>query len=81
MNTETLRALLSSQLKDCQVTVNSEDNHHFDAVIISQHFTSHNTLERQQMVYKIVGDVIKSGELHAFSMKTYTPQEWEQMNG
>jgi acid stress-induced BolA-like protein IbaG/YrbA len=52
------------------------DGQHFEAIIVSQEFAGKSRIQRQQRVYKTLGDRM-NGEIHALSMKTYTPDEWE----
>ena len=49
--------------------------HHLSALIVSDTFESVSLIERHQLVYKALGDLIKN-EIHAFSMRTYTQSEW-----
>ena len=49
---------------------------HLSANIVSDDFTSKTLLERHQIVYKALDAMIKN-EIHAFSMKTYTQDEWK----
>ena len=51
--------------------------HHLSAVIVSDDFEPLNLLDRHQIVYKALGSMIKN-EIHAFSMKTYTSNEWNE---
>lgn len=53
------------------------DGQHFEAVVVSEEFAGKSRIQRQQLVYKTLGDRMK-GEIHALSMKTYTPEEWEK---
>ena len=62
---------------NCEHVEVTGDGRHFDAVIVSDDFSGFNTLRRQQKVYACLNDKIASGELHAFSMKTFTQQEWQ----
>ncbi len=52
------------------------DGQHFDAIVVSEEFAGKSRIQRQQLVYKTLGDRMK-GEIHALSMKTYTQEEWE----
>lgn len=52
------------------------DGQHFEAVVVSDEFVGKSRIQRQQLVYKTLGDRMK-GEIHALSMKTFTPEEWE----
>ena len=50
------------------------DGAHFDAVIVNPDFAGKSRIQRHQMVYRALGDRMKS-EIHALSMKTLTPEE------
>ena len=45
------------------------------AVIVSQAFDGLSLLQRQRLVLGLVKEEIRSGELHALSVKTFTPEE------
>ena len=53
------------------------DGQHFAAVIVSAEFAGLNRVKRQQRVYALIRDKLDSGELHALSMQTHTPEEWQ----
>ncbi len=57
------------------------DGAHFEAVIVSSVFEGKSRIQRQQAVYKALGGRMESGEIHALSMRTLTPEEWRQQNG
>ncbi|MBX3648096.1 MAG: BolA family transcriptional regulator [Rhodocyclaceae bacterium] len=57
------------------------DGAHFEAVIVSSVFEGKSRIQRQQAVYKALGGRMESGEVHALSMRTLTPEEWRQQNG
>ncbi len=52
----------------------SEDNTHFEAVIVSNEFAGKRPLQRHQMVYKTLGELM-GGEIHALSIQAFTPEE------
>jgi acid stress-induced BolA-like protein IbaG/YrbA len=52
------------------------DGTHFEAVVVSDAFAGKSRVQRHQMVYRTLGDRMRA-EVHALSMKTYTPQEWK----
>ena len=62
---------------DCNHISVIGDGQHFEAVIVSAAFEDQGRLQRHQTVYAVLGDRMQS-EIHALSMKTYTPTEWEQ---
>ena len=51
------------------------DGYHFQVSVISSVFTGLRPVQRQQKVYAVVQDWIASGELHALSIQTRTPDE------
>jgi acid stress-induced BolA-like protein IbaG/YrbA len=53
------------------------DGQHFQAVIVSTEFAGLGRVQRQQRVNAILKDRFDSGELHALSMRTLTPDEWQ----
>ena len=57
------------------------DGHHFQALIVSAEFDGLNRVKRQQRVYQTVIDKLNSGELHALSLQTLTPAEWQATLG
>ncbi|TNF62255.1 MAG: BolA family transcriptional regulator [Burkholderiales bacterium] len=52
------------------------DGRHWAAVIVSPAFEGVRSIARHQKVYATLGARIHNDEVHALSMKTYTPAEW-----
>lgn len=73
--------MLRENIPGAQVIVSSNDQVHFDAIIITDAFKDQKLIERQKLVYAIVGSHITSGAIHALSLKTYTQQEWQNKCG
>jgi len=80
MHPDTIAALLRAGLPCDYLTVDG-DGHHFEAVIVSTEFSGLNRVKRQQRVNAVLKGHFDSGELHALSMKTLTPEEWAQTGG
>lgn len=57
------------------------DGAHFAAVIVSAQFAGLNRVKRQQLVNAVLKAYFDSGELHALSMQTLTPEEWSAARG
>jgi len=57
-----------------QVVDMTGTNDHFQLSVISNIFEGKSSVERHQMVYKVLGSFI-GGEIHALSLKTMTPTE------
>ncbi len=52
------------------------DGQHFEAIVVSDAFAGKSRIQRHQIVYQTLGERMR-GEIHALSMKTYTPEEWK----
>ncbi len=57
------------------------DGQHFQALVVSAEFAGKNRVQRQQRVYQTLKDKLATGELHALSFKTLTPEEWSAQRG
>ncbi|WP_440993780.1 BolA family protein [Cysteiniphilum litorale] len=81
MNTVELKTLIENKLgANTTALIESDDNVHFNATIISDVFSGVlSKVKQQQMVYAAINDYIASGELHAIAMKTYTPEKWQAL--
>lgn len=60
----------------CEFVAVQGDGQHFEAVIVSSEFVGLNRVKRQQRINAVLKARFDSGELHALSMKTLTPEEW-----
>ena len=49
---------------------------HLEAIIVSESFINKTLIERHKIIYAALGELLKH-EIHAFSMKTLTPEEWK----
>jgi BolA protein len=49
---------------------------HLEAIIVSDSFINKTLIDRHKIIYAALGELLKH-EIHAFSMKTLTPEEWE----
>ena len=75
MNAEQLRSIIAAGLACTHLEVDG-DGRHWSAVLVSESFTGLRLIARHQMVYATLGQKIQTDEVHALSMKTYTPAEW-----
>jgi len=51
------------------------DGSKFEARVVSEAFEGLSTLNRHKMVYAVLDEHIKSGAIHALTIKAHTPQE------
>ena len=78
MNAEQLHAIIASGLACTHLEVDG-DGRHWSAVVVSEAFQGLRLIARHQKVYATLGQKIQNDEVHALSMKTYTPAEWEAL--
>ena len=78
MNPEDIKKIIAQGLV-CQGLHVEGDGQHFEAILISSEFTGKSRVQRQQMVNALLRSYFDSGELHALSMKTMTPEEREKL--
>jgi len=50
---------------------------HFRLLIVSSVFEGLSAVKRQQHIYQLLADEL-AGEVHALSMQTLTPEQWQQ---
>ena len=77
MDPKEIQTMIESGMSGAQVSVEG-DGTHFDAVIVSEDFEGKTLLERHKLVYKVLGEAMKE-RIHALSLKTYTPEQWNNM--
>lgn len=58
------------------VEVRGDDGVHFEALVVSPAFAGLARVRRHQMVYAALGERMRE-EIHAFSMQTLSPDEWD----
>ena len=80
MHPEKIQKLIAAGLP-CEHLQVDGDGQHFEAVIVSAEFAGKNRVQRQQLVNDVLRALFNSGELHALSMKTHTPEEWSAKRG
>lgn len=72
---EQIRVYIANGLP-CEHIEIEGDGQHFFATIVSAQFEGKRPIARHQLVYAALGDRMRE-EIHALSMKTLTPAEWQ----
>lgn len=80
MTPSEVAALIRAGLPDAEVRVASDDDTHFEAVIVAPAFAGKRSLARHQIVYATLGARM-GREIHALSIQAYTPEEWSGRQG
>jgi acid stress-induced BolA-like protein IbaG/YrbA len=72
---ETIKQYIENSLPCELVQIEGDDGYHFQAIIVSSEFRGKRTIQQHQLVYQALGEKMKQ-DIHALSMRTYTPEEW-----
>ncbi len=75
MTAAELQTLISAGLA-CDLIQVDGDGRHWEALIVSPEFEGKRLIQRHQRVYATLGARMRTDEVHALSMKTFTPAEW-----
>jgi len=81
MQVQEIKKLLEANLSGCEAHVESEDGHHYNARVMATEFIGKTRVQQQRLVYSILGAAITNGSIHALSLKTFTPEEWQAQHG
>ena len=79
MTSEELQSIIQAGMA-CQHIALEGDGRHWFATIVSPEFEGKRALQRHQRVYATLGARMRTDEVHALSMKTYTPAEWAALS-
>ena len=77
MNPQQITELIQRGLPGSRATVASEDNVHFEAVVVAEKFAGLRAVQRHKLVYETLGTLM-GNEIHALALKVYTPEEYER---
>jgi acid stress-induced BolA-like protein IbaG/YrbA len=80
MNPLLVEQQIGAGLPGSRVVVRSDDNTHFEAVVIAPQFAGKRPLQRHQLVYATLGEAV-GREIHALSIQAHTPEEWAARGG
>jgi acid stress-induced BolA-like protein IbaG/YrbA len=75
MTAQELRSIIAAGLP-CEHLEVDGDGRHWSTVVVSAEFAGLRTLQRHQRVYATLGARMQTDEVHALSIKTFTPAEW-----
>lgn len=78
MNPSEIAGLIESAMPQASVQVMSDDNTHYEAIVISEAFANKRPLARHKMIYQCLGEYM-GNEIHAMSIRAHTPEEWANL--
>lgn len=77
MDKQAIEALINNALNldELHITV---DGSHVSIIAVGSVFEGVSRVKKQQLVYKPLKANIESGEIHAVTIKSFTPDEWQK---
>ena len=79
MTAEELQTLITNHV-DCEHCRVEGDGRHWYATVVSSAFDGSRAIARHQRVYAAMGQRLKTDEVHALSIKAFTPAEWAALS-
>ncbi|WP_163995769.1 BolA family protein [Pyxidicoccus caerfyrddinensis] len=76
VRTRILEALPGSEVEVRDTTGTGD---HFEARVVSPAFAGKPMVQQHQLVYAPLQQWLKTGELHALALKTYSPEQWQKL--
>jgi len=77
MDPKEIAQLIEAGFAGAEARVMSDDNTHFQALVVAEEFAGLRPLARHQLVYKCLGALV-GNEIHALSITALTPAEWQE---
>jgi acid stress-induced BolA-like protein IbaG/YrbA len=77
---EVVKEKIADGIEDARVDVldMTGDGDHFRVVVVAEAFEGLPMVKQHQLVYDALGNSME-GDIHALGLKTYTPDEWENL--
>ena len=80
MSPQQIAEIIETGLGGSHAMVTSEDNVHFEAIVIAPAFIGKKPIQRHQMVYSTLGAAVGK-EIHALALQVFTPEEFAGLPG
>ncbi|AZG74680.1 BolA family protein [Shewanella livingstonensis] len=77
MECNVIEQILTEALSLTEAHVTS-DGSHYKVVAVGECFDGMSRVKQQQAIYTPLAEQIASGELHALTIKTFTPTQWKR---
>jgi acid stress-induced BolA-like protein IbaG/YrbA len=69
-----VKRLIETGFENATVRVMSDDQTHFQALVVAEEFQGLRPIARHQLVYKCLGSLV-GNEIHALSIRAFAPDE------
>lgn len=83
MNAQELKQRIETLAPETVATIKdlTGTQDHWQAVIVSPAFEGKMMLDQHKMIYALLDAEIQSNEVHALTLKTYTPEQYKKFGG
>ena len=75
---DTIRGLLKVDVIEIEDLTGTSD--HWRVMIVSPDFEGKTKIEQHKLIFDPLQDKIQSNEIHALTLKTFTPEKWAKVN-
>jgi len=75
MDPAEIARLIEEGIDNADVRIFSDDNTHFQALVVAEAFEGLRSVARHQRVYRCLGSLV-GNEIHALSIRALTPTEF-----
>lgn len=76
---ESIQQLLKSEISDAQEIRVGFDGSKAHIVVVLEAFASMPRIKKQQLIYGALSSQIADGSIHAVTMETLSPAEWDKV--
>ncbi len=80
MQAAEVKQLIEQQLDGCEA-ITAGEGCDFQVSVVGEVFAGLSPVKKQQLVYGCLTEQISSGAIHAVTIKTYTPEQWQSLQG
>ena len=78
ITTEQIKEKITQKLKVNHIDiVDLRGGDHIQAIIVSPEFENKTLIEQHKMIYDILSEEMKSNIIHALTLKTFSPKQWQ----
>ena len=72
-----IRGLVAVEEIEIEDMTGTQD--HWKVMVVSADFENKSRIDQHKLIFDPLQDRIKSNEIHALTLKTYTPEKWHKL--
>ncbi|GEA62368.1 BolA family iron metabolism protein IbaG [Vibrio comitans] len=77
MDSTQVKKLLDDALQLAEIHVKGEGSH-YEVIAVDESFEGMSRVKKQQLIYAPLMEYIQRNDIHAVSIKAFTPDEWQR---